>query len=434
MDLALDPAVAHTAIKTRKCHEIAERYYNTPKPLISEIVVGVPKSFAQEKKKVVPAPGFLRRVSPPEPLHALIMAIHKDVKEENVDKLQQWRGILLNTLLSFETVEADASLHFKNTQLREKSGIEHELIRHSSLSRCLDIVNFSSRTHAAAKSKKPDKGKASWAKQVSEAYNADLVMSELSEKVTETWVDRALAVNSRMLTKSAAIVEKLLYLDDAYGVKGPLDSIHKLHAMLAKAGTGPSSVKKLEWMVLMIADLFENGALDGDQTSKRELTNRLCDVLIAKHDVRSELLKWGEATGVQTQALQKLQEVSENLEKYRKTCGYSWLPAKQQPSCGWRAAFTPSADLFMTLLDGLVFGTTFDEVIATWVRSKKALADLLKMSPLSESLEEVAEKIEDRVSWHQGCKSFEHMLSASPQNPSHTKHMCCRNGLFCGVL
>ena len=203
VDLGLDPAIAHTAIKTRKCNEIAERYYKTPKPLMSEIVVGVSQSFSLKSHQVAPSPGFLRRVSPPEPLHALIMAIHRDVKSEEVEKLRQWRGILLNTLLSFEIIEKDSSLHHKNTQLRERSGIEHELIRHSSLSRCLDVANFSARMQAT-KLKKSERGKASWARQVSEAYNADLVLSELSEKVTESFVERSLAVSSRMLKSSGA--------------------------------------------------------------------------------------------------------------------------------------------------------------------------------------------------------------------------------------
>ena len=394
MDLALDPAIAHTAIKTRKCSEIAERYYNVPKPLISEVVVGVPQSFCHGRHQVVPAPGFLRRVSPAEPLHSFIIAVHRDVINEEHDKLLQWRNIILNTLITFEVVERDSTLHFKNCQLREKSGIEHELIRHSSLSRCLDIVNFAARMQKQKKS--AQKGpKVSWAKQVSDTYNSDLVMSDYSEKVTECFVERSLAVNSRMLTKSTVVVSKLLYLDDVYGINNPLDSIHKLFAMLGKAGTGPSSVKKLEWMVLLLADLFEKGALDADQCSKRELSSKLCDVFMAKSDFQRELLNWAAEVGVQGQSLQKIQEISVDLETYRAALGYSWLPMDTQPSCGWRTSFPPSADLFLTVLDGCIYSTTYDDLIVTWLRSKKALGELLKMSPLSESLDEVAEKIED---------------------------------------
>eukprot|EP00435_Cladocopium_sp_Y103_P018671 s2915_g4.t1 len=63
VDLALDPAIAHTAIKTRKCSEIAEHYYNVPKPLISDVVVGVAQSFCHGRHQIVPAPAFLRNRS-----------------------------------------------------------------------------------------------------------------------------------------------------------------------------------------------------------------------------------------------------------------------------------------------------------------------------------------------------------------------------------
>ena len=321
----------------------------------------------------------------------MIMAVHRDVENEEVEKLQQWREILLNTLLSFEIVEADASLHFKNTQLRENAGIDFELVRHSSLSRCMDVINFASRLQLAQKKKKNP----SWAKQVSEAYNADLVMSKLSEQVTETWVERALQVNSRMLTKSTAIVSQLLYLDDTYGTNGPLDSIHKLHSLLSKAGTGPGSVKKLEWMIGLICDLFDYGALGADHFTKRELGGRMGEALITKYDLLGELIKWAEEAGVDQAAIQKIKEITESLGTYREACGRSWLPINQQPACPWRAAFPASADIFFGLLDGVVYSTAYDEVIVSWVRSKKALADFMKMSPVCETLEEVTGMIED---------------------------------------
>ena len=394
MDLTLDPAVAHTAIKTRKCNEIAERYYDVPKPLISEVVVGVPQSFCHSRHHVVPAPGFLRRISPAEPLHSLIIPVHRDVVNEEHDKLQQWKKILLNTLITFEIVERDSDLHSRNCQLREKSGIEFELSRHSSLSRCLDIVNFAARM---PKPKKADKksSKGSWAKQVSEAYNSGLVLSDFSEKVTESFVERSLTVNARMLTKSTAVVSKLLYLDDVYGMNGPLDSIHKLFAMLGKAGTGSSNVKRLEWMVLLLADLFETGALEADQCSKRELSNKLLDVLLAKFDLLTKLMKWANEAGLHGQSLHKMEQITVNLETYRGALGYSWLPTDTQPSCGWRTSFPPSADLFLTVLDGCIYSTTYDDVIVTWVNNKKALGELSKMAPLSDSLAEVTEKLED---------------------------------------
>ena len=47
----------------------------------------------------------------------------------------------------------------------------------------------------------------------------------------------------------------------------------------------------------------EKGALDADQCSKRELSGKLCDVLLAKFDFRIELMKWAVEVGVQGRAV-----------------------------------------------------------------------------------------------------------------------------------
>lgn len=396
IDLGLDAAVSHTPVKTRKCREIADRFFAQPRHLASEITVGVPMAWANAKGKQKPSPGCLRRVSPAEPIHALLMAVARDVEAEELEKLDGWKEILLSCLVTFQIVETDTVCHHLNTQLREKAGIEHELIRHSALSRVLDVTNFSQRLQRGSNAPKQSK-KASWPKMISEAYNADLILSELSEKVTESWVERALSVSSRML-KSSYILEKLLYLDDNYGASGPLDSVHKLHALLGKVGSG-GGIKKMEWLVGLLVDLFDHQALEQDSCTKRELSGAtgnkgLADVILCKLDVKEELFRWAETAGIDSAALQKIKEVSSSLEVFRQHCGHSWIPAKVPPA-PWRASFCTSSDLFLNLIESLVFSVDFDDCLLSWLRSKKSLADCLKTSPLSEALEEIQNKVEE---------------------------------------
>ena len=374
VDLGIDPAVAHTPIKSRKCREMADRYFSAPKHLISEVTVACPPAW-REPGQIELGKQTLRRISPLEPLHALLIAVHRDVVAEDAEAIKGWKDVLLSANFCFEIAESDDSIHNSNTQLREKAGIEHELIRHSSLSRILDVCNFSSRVGKDLP--KLVKGrKVSYAKQISEAYNKDLVMSELSEPVSDAFVERALSVNSRMLSKSTYVLSKLMYLDDVFGVNGPLDSVHKLHVFLAKTGCGTNAVRRMEWLIGYLVDLYEHGAIGNDKCSKSELAGvgkGFADVVLCKQDFLEQILQWAQEAGMKAETLDKLKEITVSLEKFREVMGRRWSAKAKPPATPWRAMLPPSGDLLISLVEDLVYHVAYDDMLLTWLLSKKPL-------------------------------------------------------------
>ncbi|CAE7018635.1 sinIM, partial [Symbiodinium sp. CCMP2456] len=396
LDLSIDPVFAHAPVKSKRCREIADKHFSEPCHLISNITVAVPSCWQQK-----PALGTqkLRRISPVEPLHTLIMAIHRDVEQENAAAISQWREILLTTMFTLAPAENDTSVHQLHTQLREKPGVEHELVRHSALSRILDVVHFHQRYH---KDLKPPKGKkVSLAKLLSEEYNKGVKLNAMSEPVSELFVERAISIDNRLLQKSSYILAILMDLDDSFGVNGPIDSVHKIYLLLSKAGaSGTNSLKKMEWFVGYVSDLFKFGGVTLDECSKGKLVDQnsaksLGDVILAKPDILAELLRWAQDNGVRLAVLEKIKEITQSIETFREAVGRRWDTKTKPPAAPWRAGFGAAGDQLLNLIEDMVYFKTYDHAILAWALSRKPLAELLETPALQDVLAEIKEAAEE---------------------------------------
>ena len=396
VDLSIDPVFAHAPVKSKRCREIADKHFSEPCHLISNITVAVPSSWQQK-----PALGTqkLRRISPVEPLHTLIMAIHRDVEQENAAAISQWKEILLTTMFTLAPAESDTSVHQLHTQLRERPGVEHELVRHSALSRILDVVHFHQRYH---KDLKPPKGKkVSLAKLLSEEYNKGVKLNAMSEPVSELFVERAISIDNRLLQKSSYILSILLDLDDSFGVNGPIDSVHKIYLLLSKAGpAGQNSLKKMEWFVGYVADLFKFGGVTLDECSKGKLvdqnsTKSLGDVILAKPDILAELLRWAQDNGVRSAVLDKIWEITQSIETFREAVGRRWDTKAKVPAAPWRAGLGAAGNQLLNLIEDMVYFKTYDHAILAWALSRKPLAELLETPALQDVLAEIKEAVEE---------------------------------------
>ena len=112
--------------------------------------------------------------------------------------------------------------------MKRLEGLEYELVRHTALSRVLDIVTY------AQKSRVGDAAK------LAAAYATNLTFSDLSEKVTANLVSSALDIHAKLLTQGSCL-QMLIGLDDQK--MNPLDSVTKLHVIATKSG------RKAEWLL-----------------------------------------------------------------------------------------------------------------------------------------------------------------------------------------
>ena len=223
---------SHTPILPNRIWAIANTYFKTPKPLMSDVVVAVPKTWASGAAKIdrtdVETAKPFKLVSPPEKVHALIFALLRDVRESE-SSLDEWRRIALSCSCEIVAMESPQELYLKNLELREAPGIEYELVRHSALQRILDVSFAASKLPQWKNSSSSALGKL-----LHQEYYKDIVVSGMSEPLTENGITTCIEVYSKLFVKHPSVVSLLRKMDDMYGVGNPLDSTVKLNDLLTK--------------------------------------------------------------------------------------------------------------------------------------------------------------------------------------------------------
>ena len=138
-DFAFDHLTSHIPIKRSKVEKMASSRFSTPTHC-TDVHISCSAKYNPLAHK-----GRLRRLSPPEPVHAMLMAIRRDIDAGSAATLKAWRNICLSTCMVFEKCESNEDFHFRHLQLRESPGIDFELVRQSSLQRIIDVAQFQKR-------------------------------------------------------------------------------------------------------------------------------------------------------------------------------------------------------------------------------------------------------------------------------------------------
>ncbi len=112
----LDPLVAHVPVKKSKIEQMATTRFATP-TYCGDIYIAMTKGANPLDEK-----GHLRRLSPAEANHAMLIAIRRDVDVGDEATLDRWRRICLSTTMIFQVLENNDAFHFAHVQLRENPG------------------------------------------------------------------------------------------------------------------------------------------------------------------------------------------------------------------------------------------------------------------------------------------------------------------------
>lgn len=245
-DFGLDHLIAHVPLKRNKINKLAATRFKTP-TYCTDIHIAMDRGVSPFDRKghgvgfefdfpcllllCFPPPplpraigipyhptpkGNLRRLSPAEPAHAMLIAIRRDVEVGDEQVIHAWRQICLSTSMIFQEFENNEAYHFAHLQLRENPGIDFELVRHTALHRILDIAQFASRTFIETGTRHSPKSLAA-------LYTGRLELSDQSEKITESFCDMSLTVHNRLVLKSPDVFQLLLQLDESDGIHNPLD-------------------------------------------------------------------------------------------------------------------------------------------------------------------------------------------------------------------
>ncbi len=180
----------------QKC--FADAHPPTPTQFPQVVKVGV-ADVGKDLIKHAATCGGLPRLSPEEPLQAIVKCIHEAIERNtNDDELLAWRGCLLNTSLEFVVCKTDEGRMWQRINTREAFTTEHELFSRSSVTRIFEVLDVAKRLQ------RPGGGPAG-AGQVAEAWKEHVQTSGLSESINFTYVDTAMTVHKRVLLDSDAM-------------------------------------------------------------------------------------------------------------------------------------------------------------------------------------------------------------------------------------
>ncbi len=227
------------------------------------------------------ASGGLPRLSPEEPIHALILAIADAIKRDDPD-LVAWRSCLLNTPMEFVLCKTENDRMWDRINSREKIAIDCEIFARSATSRVFEVVLISQTMQQQGHA--PPTARA-----VADAWKEHVAQSQTQEAVNFSFVDTAMTVHRRVFGVPEAL-SAILWCEDMWGPKSPWNSLYKIEALCRKIGThGDSS--KLVWMIEGVCNMvfsrqhqcedFTLSKLTGKGTSNRGIL----DLLLLKKNV-----------------------------------------------------------------------------------------------------------------------------------------------------
>ena len=150
----------------------------------------------------------------------------------------------------------------------------------------------------------------------------------------------------------------------------------------------------------LLLDLFKNGGLSADQFSARSLkevgaaatARGVADVIYAKQDILQHLLQWISDQRVDMHIKQKLRTICSSVESFRAHCSCCWNPSAGQVDKSWQNGLSDAANLMVSLLETVVFSTTYDETILQRLKSKESIS-YTEVSPMDELLTEITDAL-----------------------------------------
>ena len=387
LDMRLGSMASSTPVRAGSVMKTAMEYYSEPGAVLGDVEVAVSSCWAdpEQAARIVISDRPYQVVSPVEKLHALILAIQRDISEGHLEKLVQWKKIVLSTTMVFRIQENDEALRWQALNLREQPGIEYDLVRFGAVQRIIEIRDFVSKRPELNGSNR------TMAKPIAAQYNKKIKLSVFSENLSETMVYQRLEVYDRILARSPVILSMLHEMDSRLGAKNPFDKVARLYALSSKC-TG--AISQAEWVFTYLKDLFEGGKMSSDDFGKRMLAGAdskqkgIADLILVKKSALSRLLSWG-SSRVKEAEMKAMHAMTNTMGDFQAAVGRVWSrTAPMKVAMPWRAGWSRAGDglLGFILIENFVFGVQYDEVIQSWMQRRKPLDELFEMETIADEM------------------------------------------------
>ena len=170
----------------------------------------------------------LQRLSPEEPVHALVQSIGNAIKAgASDDIMRRWLNVCLCVTIVFEVVPQGDERFWRAQNLREQAIENGEVVHRSARQRVYDVAGFK-----IEQEKKHNREFS--AAYVADLYNKRVKMARSTEQVSKSFVDTAITVYKRILSLEDA-KKVLKWVDENFfGSRNPFDSVYAFQAVVNK--------------------------------------------------------------------------------------------------------------------------------------------------------------------------------------------------------
>lgn len=242
-----------------------------------------PVDFLAEK-------GELIRLSPEEPVHALVVHIARRISDphHDEDELEAWKRVLLTTPARFVKATTWDSQYFWSVNRRRETVLEAKTVQHLASQIAADIWLFKRRKEALA-------GKTFTNEALAQLYAEHLLAADSDEEPRSDpiLIGKAIAVYEKVLS-NAVIVEVVRWSEAEHGVHSPFNSLVKLYEIWTKCKK--ASVMEFVFTLLHLGlhtDQLEIGDMSINKLKGSRGSAGLLDVVLLKNNMRQYFLgRW----------------------------------------------------------------------------------------------------------------------------------------------
>ena len=340
--------------------------------------------------------GKLKRVSPEELPHALLLRIGDQIEEGvSEDRLREWRHTLLSASFHFKHLESDDSRYWESVRAREHLVVDCSAMARDAIQRIYELVSFKVKQEKKT-------GKLS-SQQIADLYcrHGDLAKSA-GEEITKHMVENALAVHANVLS-TPALLQVLQKASAKWGKSSPFNSVMKLFLINQKCkeisrthSLAPNA--SAVWVLAGIVDWVLAGMVEAAEIGKRQIKGEgsggkgIVDLLLFKFRLRSHLTQeFLDHKALRADTKDMMRQAFLNHESYRRFCGY---PKDTNHDLSWQAGWPASSLQCCRLIEQMVFGVEYDKEIKTAVRGLKSIEETLEMQTITDFISQIDEDLE----------------------------------------
>ncbi|CAL1151682.1 unnamed protein product [Cladocopium goreaui] len=324
--------------------------------------------------------GHWHRLSPAEPVFALLFSICEAVTKGDEAILKNWRRVLLTVDFEFFAIPDGEMRYWKAVNLREKAVELGQSVRLSLRQRIFDVAGFK-------KAKEDSSGTQLAAKKVASLYSQHVKLASGQEALSETFIDCACTIFKRIF--SVPRCQKILEEADMIflGTTNPWNkSIYSLQGLLDRAQSSDNIAYALEGMM----DGYCMGYLtlnDFSPSRIRDYRSSYVEVLKLKKQVCKFLL--GEFLTKLSLPSSWTKELREKMKDFKAFRSFYAPYQNAQADSAWLLGCPESVTAFCDCIDKLIYSDSFDGRFRDCVKTKSQVEDFMAYPSIAQEVKEV---------------------------------------------